>query len=224
MKTYSDFCFKKFCKKRRRKKRFFIVFSSFFIVLIVIFCYLVFVVEPIIFDNSFAIVKSSLVRCYNNALFETIDSFDIYNNLFSIHYNSSNEVSAITTNSLFLNKIAISIVENCQSHLDSDLIDKISIPLGTVSGIPFLIGMGKKISIFIMPVGFVKCDFQNEFVGVGINQTLHKIYISISCEVAVYLPTKFKSILVDNSYLICENIINGKVPEFYLNSGKSYIY
>ncbi len=58
---------------------------------------------------------------------------------------------------------------------------------------------------------------RSEFISKGINQTLHRVYLQVKCNVNIVTP--FDSIAKDitNQVLLMENIIVGKIPDTYYN-------
>ena len=56
----------------------------------------------------------------------------------------------------------------------------------------------------------------NQFINVGINNTLHKIYLTINAKVEMNLPIKKQVININQQVLLCESVIVGKVPNIYL--------
>lgn len=58
---------------------------------------------------------------------------------------------------------------------------------------------------------------KSEFISKGINQTLHRVYLQVKCNVNIVTP--FDSIAKDitNQVLLMENIIVGKIPDTYYN-------
>ena len=68
-----------------------------------------------------------------------------------------------------------------------------------------------------MQCGEICAIIQSEFLSQGINQTLHRVYLNVKCNVNILTP--FKSIEKDitNQVLLLENVILGKIPETYYN-------
>ena len=58
---------------------------------------------------------------------------------------------------------------------------------------------------------------RSEFTSQGINQTLHRVYLQVKCEVSILTP--FENIKKDiiNQVLLAENVIVGKIPSTYYN-------
>lgn len=88
---------------------------------------------------------------------------------------------------------------------------------GSFTGLKFLSGSGPKIKVEISSIGNVKTDLKSEFIAKGINQTLHKIYLQIDCEVNILTPFDSISKKITNQILIGEHVIVGNIPNTYYN-------
>ena len=89
--------------------------------------------------------------------------------------------------------------------------------MGTFTGIPLLVGMGPRIRVKMTPIGSVRCKFVSHFESAGINQTIHRIYLLLTCEVTILTPYNTIKQKIDNQVLIAESVIVGIVPDFYYN-------
>ena len=69
-----------------------------------------------------------------------------------------------------------------------------------------------------MPVGAVTAAFTSEFESAGINQTRHKIYLSMQTRVQLVLPAGGEQMDFSSQVLIAESIIVGRVPESFLET------
>ena len=61
-------------------------------------------------------------------------------------------------------------------------------PSGSFTGINLLAGRGPGIKIRISSIGNVETDLRSEFTAQGINQTLHRIYLQVKCQVSILTP------------------------------------
>ncbi len=73
------------------------------------------------------------------------------------------------------------------------------------------------IKIVVLSIGNVETDLRSEFIAQGINQTLHRVYLQIKCEVKILTPFNIISQSIDNQVLLLENVIVGHVPNTYYN-------
>ena len=88
---------------------------------------------------------------------------------------------------------------------------------GSFSGIKLLAGRGPGVKIKISSIGNVETDLRSEFTSQGINQTLHRVYLQVDCEVNVLTPFKDISKKISNQVLLAESVIVGNIPDTYYN-------
>lgn len=58
---------------------------------------------------------------------------------------------------------------------------------------------------------------RSEFESAGINQTIHRIYLDVSCRVSVLTPYNVVDRVITNEVVLVENVIVGLVPSTYYN-------
>jgi len=80
-----------------------------------------------------------------------------------------------------------------------------------------LSGRGPGVKIRISSIGNIDTNLNSEFTSQGINQTLHRIYVDISCNVKVLTPFKDIERKITNKVLLAENVIVGNIPDTYYN-------
>lgn len=80
-----------------------------------------------------------------------------------------------------------------------------------------LSGRGPGVKIRISSIGNIETNLNSEFTSQGINQTLHRIYVDISCNVKVLTPFKDIERKITNKVLLAENVIVGNIPDTYYN-------
>ena len=90
-------------------------------------------------------------------------------------------------------------------------------PFGSFTGIKLLAGKGPGINITIVSTGNVETDLRSEFIAQGINQTLHRVYLQVKCEVSILTPFHEIACSINNQVLLMENVIVGNVPNTYYN-------
>lgn len=90
-------------------------------------------------------------------------------------------------------------------------------PFGSFTGFKILAGRGPGIKIRISTIGNVETDLRSEFIAQGINQTLHRVYLQVKCEVSILTPFNNITRDITNQVLLIENVIVGNVPNTYYN-------
>lgn len=78
-------------------------------------------------------------------------------------------------------------------------------------------GKGPGVPIRISTIGNVETDLRSEFTSQGINQTLHRVYLQIVCEVNILTPYNTINERITNQVLIAENVVVGRIPSTYYN-------
>lgn len=148
-----------------------------------------------------------------------------YDELFTIEKDSQGNVTMIKTNVIPINQIISDVPIKIQEQIDENGKENIKITLGSFTGVRLFVGIGPSIPIEISCVGNVKTDLKSEFIAQGINQTLHRIYLQVDCEMSVLNPFRELTCNVSNQVLLMENVIVGNVPNTYYNleglNGKS---
>ncbi len=88
---------------------------------------------------------------------------------------------------------------------------------GSLIGTKFLSGLGPSIPIKLSISGTVTTKVRSEFESAGINQTIHRVYLEVTCSVSILAPYDIIEESIVNEVLLIENIIVGIVPTTYYN-------
>lgn len=78
-------------------------------------------------------------------------------------------------------------------------------------------GRGPGVKITISSIGDVETDLRSEFTVQGINQTLHRVYLQVKCNVNILTPFDNIEREITNQVLLVENVIVGNIPNSYYN-------
>ena len=116
-----------------------------------------------------------------------------------------------------INQISQGVSETSKILLDNKLRQGVKVPILAFTGIAGLEGYGKSINYKLLSISTVNCGFYGEFKSVGINQTLHSIYVEIKNEVRFSIPFQNRTESFVSSVLITETVLIGSVPDVYLN-------
>lgn len=192
------------------------IFSIFVILLITIFTfYSLFRSLNPIFENL-CLEKAREIGTYiiNNASNIVLDNID-YNDIVKIEKDSNNNV--LKTDVVIINKIASDIALEAEKQFQELENEIIRIPLGALTGNKYLSGSGPNINIKIIPTGNILTEIKNEFESQGINQTVYRIYLELTCKVSIVSQYKTIQDEVVNQVLLVETVIVGSVPESYYN-------
>ncbi len=209
----------------KRRQRFSLkrLLTFFFVVLFVVGIFLyfnIFVVKKIYkICEDYAYTFST--ESVNEAVIESLSISSKYSEFVNIEKNSDGNIILMTTNSQKVNLINREIALETEKKLKNKLATGVPIPLLTFLGVDILSGYGPNIWYKPVSVVSVICSFDSNFESVGINQTLHSIYIEVISNVKIESAFNYKIKECKNKILISETVLVGKVPDSYLN-GKMF--
>ena len=215
-------CSQNYIWYKKRKKRTFKRFFSFLLIFAIIISLYLYYKRAIcgqIFNICTGQAYAISTESVNNSLLISLQDNIKYSDLIVIEKNGSGDISLMTTNSLKINLINREVANSTSKLLKSKLSNGFVLPLGAFSGLPFLSGYGTKIRLKITSSTSVICQFTSNFTSVGINQTLHSIYIDVISTIKLHLPLNTTTAVCKTQILISETVLVGKVPDIYLKDG-----
>lgn len=123
----------------------------------------------------------------------------------------------ISANVITINEIISDIPVNIQEELAKEENNKFYISMGSFTGSRLLSGRGPKIEINMNTIGNLDTDLRSEFIQAGVNQTLHRIYLQVDCQVVILTPFNTIEQEIANQVLLAEAVIVGTTPDTYYN-------
>lgn len=205
-------------KKRPKqpKRRFFGLLAAFLIIVGLILYYRFAVTESVYFVLSSYVEQYSL-ESINQASKNSIQKNDDYSEFITVEKNDLGEIILMKSHTQKINVLKTEVALKTQNLLQKKLDNGIGIPFMAFSGIKFLSGYGKKVNFKSISISSVDTVFEGEFKSVGINQTLHSLYLNVMVKVRVEMLGGGKVFENNSRILISEAVLVGKVPEIYLN-------
>ncbi len=209
------------CKKvkKKRKKHVKLKIILFLVLTVIVIAYSVFRnnAKHVIMAVSEARVKAMTTTSVNLAIYETLNGIS-YSDLIDVIKDDKGEIAMLSANAVKVNRLARDTAYLSQRNLELLGTQGVEIPIGAFTGSKILAGFGPEVTIKIIPVGNVSCNFYSEYQTVGINQTLHKIYMEAVASVDIILPGYSIKVSVPTQIFVCESILVGKVPETYVDA------
>lgn len=184
------------------------------IIAVVTFLNITKAINPMINDLCIDKAKNIATIISNEEATVIMDQYS-YDDLITITRDKENNVKMLQTNTKNINKIISDIPVNIVSKFNEEQNSNISIYLGNITGLKIFSAVGPKINIRISHVGNVNTKLVSEFTAQGINQTLHRVYLNLDCEVTILTPYNTIKQKIENQVLIAESVIVGVVPDFY---------
>ena len=215
---YKTFRVKNRFNRKSKVKRFFVVLAV-LIVLGGLFFYVnngVFnLVADVCEDYSYSVALSSI----NKAVMTSVQDEVKYADIIHIEKNKNGDISLMSSDALKINTISRTVAENTEKFVKEKIKDGVPVPLFAFTGIKLASGLGPEIKYYAITVVGVNCKFDGKFTSVGINQTLHSLYLSVECKIDIEFLYRKKSMVCASDVLISEAVLVGSVPDVYLNGG-----
>lgn len=168
-------------------------------------------------DMAYATAHSIALETVNRAAQQVVGDGVAYDELMNVQMDAQGRVSMLRANTMRMSQIATQTAIIAQEKLNSIENQLVDVPLGAALGVRFLGGFGPRISVQIVPVGAVSTHFETEFETAGINQTRHKIFLTLETSVSLIVPADSRMVQVTSTVPIAESIIVGQVPDSFVD-------
>lgn len=211
--------------KPLRKKRFKRLVVLFFIFFIFIFTFYKIDrdLKPLIMALCDAEARGIAMSTINETIRDEFGNKISYDDLMTIKTDKEGNVVMLQANTVELNRIGSDVALAVQKRIENTGVRGGAIPIGAVLKSDLIAYYGPKLKFKMKPVGYVTTSYRSEFQAAGINQTRHIIYIDVTTNVQVVIPTARNSISITSNVPIAESIIVGKVPNTYAEFGSGII-
>lgn len=173
--------------------------------------------EEVILNMARARAEAMAVEYINEAVEDSAGGQISYSEMITVRTDHQGRVTMLEANAARMNQLAAQTALRAQARLESAEAQSVSIPLGAALGVPFLSALGPYVHVRIVPVSAVSAVFSTEFESAGINQTRHKIYLSLKTTVRLVIPSGARQVSLESQVLVAESIIVGDVPSSYVN-------
>ena len=174
----------------------------------------------IIEDLAQTQVKNSTSDLTNDAIARQIASDDIqYDRIVFFEKDLDGRITALKTNMSEVNRLKTDILDIINDEILALDHSDIGIPLGSLFFPEILSGKGPSIPVNILAIRNSDANFVSHFSQAGINQTLHRLNMEVSIDVAVLVLGQTSSFTMTSEVVVAETIIIGDVPQTFLQTG-----
>lgn len=157
-------------------------------------------------------------KALSESVLSVIEKSDLsYDKLCRVSYDENGKITSLVYDTVELNRL-LSVLELTVTDALSGKQNTVSLPLGTLMGIELLSGRGPNIPLRISALGYVQAACSSEFSSAGVNQTRHRIVVTMTATVNVYVPFYADNFTVTREFFIAETILVGEVPNALLGS------
>lgn len=207
--------------KKSKRKSLFIKLSILLLVLfIAVFCLFEFKARELIHnlvDNELEIQAMSSI---DRAVSEVLDRLDVdYKELISVNTSDGGNVTSLSTNTTEVNKLKAELSLQITDYIKNDKKVTARIPSGAFTGLVLLSDIGPKIPVSLSLGGSVITTINSDFVSAGINQTVHRVYLTVDADVSLTCPIINYECSFVTEYELCQTVIVGSTPEVFANIG-----
>ena len=190
------------------------------VVLVVLFLGLRSEYRSVVNDLAQTQVKNTTSDLTNDAIAKQIASGEIqYDRIVFFEKNLGGRITALKTNMSEVNRLKTDILNIINDEILALDTSDIGIPLGSLFLPEFLSGKGPAIPVHILSIRNSDANFVSHFSQAGINQTLHRLNMEVSIDVAVLVLGQTSSFTLTSEVVVAETIIVGDVPQTYLQTG-----
>ena len=168
-------------------------------------------------------VKNATSDLTNDAIAKQIAAGNIaYDRIVYFEKDLNGRITALKTNIGEINRLKTDILNIINDEILALDTSDIGIPLGSLFLPEFFSGKGPVIPVHILSIRNSDAVFASDFSQAGINQTLHRLNMQVSIDVAVLVLGQASSFTITSEVVVAETVIVGEVPDTFLQTGGSY--
>ena len=167
-------------------------------------------------------VMNSTSDLTNDAIAKQMaDGIIQYDRIVYFEKDLNGRITALKTNISEVNRLKTDILNIINDEILALDTSDIGIPLGSLIFPELLSGKGPAIPVHILSIRNSDAVFASNFSQAGINQTLHRLNMEVTIDVAVLVLGETSSFTMSSEVVVAETIIVGQVPQTYLQTGGS---
>ncbi|HWR23085.1 MAG TPA: sporulation protein YunB [Feifaniaceae bacterium] len=201
-------------RKRRMKRTILIIAGAVLVLLILSYALINAQLRPALIQMGQTRVRAEASKAMYTSVLEQLSEREEDASFVEIQ-KTQDQVYYVELDSAAINLFAARCADASQEKLTQLGNQGIDLPIGTAMGIPLFAGAGPMLRMTFSPEGAVQTHISSDFRSAGINQTLHRVVLTMSVNVAIILPGSAETDTVTLSMPVAEQIIVGKVPEAY---------
>lgn len=207
---------KNFKRSKSKRKKYGFRFIVVGIILLTSFFLLDSQLYPIVNQMAGYQAKEYATTVVNQAVSKQLEEDpESFENLSKMERLEDGTISSIQANIPNLTQIQTNVIHTITQILSEIGTAQVNIPLGNLTGMLIFSGKGPNISIQLLPQGTVHTQLTSQFEDAGINQTIHRIVLTVKIEMLALFPCYSSEVNASIDYILSENIIVGKVPQYY---------
>ncbi len=204
--------------KKRNIRKFLYAITALILAILSLFVITDKLTRDIIINNIESAAANKFIDITNKAVAKVLDIYNLkYNELSNLQIDSNGNVVSISCDTVKLMQIKTIIDDEIQNCISKEPTIKFSIALGSFLSNEYFAGRGPKIPFEFTYDCATIAEYKSEFYDAGINQTIHRIVLHLSADIATVIPWNYEKTTVNTTYIIAETVIVGKIPSSYTN-------
>ena len=171
--------------------------------------------DPLVRDMAVAGAKNAVAAAMQKAVAARMTGGQ-WSDLVQLVKDGEGQITAAVTDVGRVNELQAALSGDVIAALTAPNTADLGVPLGNLLPSPFFSGLGPKVPIRILSVSEVEVKLMSRFTSAGINQTLHRLLLTLSARVRVLIPTGTVTAIVYADVTAAETLIVGRVPDSYM--------
>ena len=171
--------------------------------------------DPLVRDMAVAGAKNAATTAMQKAVAARMTGGQ-WSDLVQLVKDAEGQITAAVTDVGLVNELQAALAGDVIASLTASATADLGVPLGNLLPSPVFSGLGPKVPIRILSVTEVEVRLISRFSSAGINQTLHRLLLSLSAKVRVLIPTGTVTAIVYADVPAAETVIVGRVPDSYM--------
>lgn len=132
--------------------------------------------------------------------------------LFTTSQAEDGSLQSLSVNAAAMNQVKSEVALAVQEALSGNHCEA-GVPLGTLLGSALLHGRGPSLPLRVTADGNVQVDYESTFSSAGVNQTCHRIILTVQVQAFTYVPGASGRVEEETSVVLSETVIVGQVPQ-----------
>ena len=176
-------------------------------------------IKPILYELGASRAASVGQNVVNTAVENVLSKNDaLENDILNIEKDAQGKITAVIPDLKEMNRLKAKIAIEINEQMKKTTNSRISIPIGSLTGIPYLSNLGPRVSFNLIPYGKTQIDFKTSFTQAGINQTRHEVSVNVKLTTALLIAnTQTASTKIETTVPVSETVVIGDVPQSYTN-------
>lgn len=187
------------------------------IVFIISSIVIIYMLDKILLPTVIAVsegeMKLKSMEVVKKCILGELDGKFKYKDVIEVEKDTGGNIVMLRADTVKLNQLATNIALKSQEELNKAGRVGIDLTLGYITKNNLLSYLGPKITVKMEPLSNVQATYSSVFESVGVNQSIHKIYIKFKTDIRIIFPIKSFDVELNTEMPIAETVIMGKVPD-----------